>query len=146
MADHRIRSLLRTTLPRDILLLSRYTIYRRRPQDAPPLPPGIRQDVRHRTKHIVRPTQSMVETYLTAPNETTFATFQAAYRELLNARWHDDRSEFDQLAELARNHDVFLGCSCPTKRNPDVRHCHTWMALQFMAAQFPDLEVIFPEK
>ncbi|MBA2115539.1 hypothetical protein [Bremerella alba] len=127
-------------------MISRYTIYRRRPPDASPLPQGIRQDTRHRTKHIVRPTQMMVVAYLADPNETGFSTFQASYRELLTARWNDDRSEFDNLAELAFNEDVYLGCSCPTKKNPDVRHCHTWMALQFMAEKFPDLEVIFPEK
>lgn len=88
----------------------------------------------------------MVETYLTDPTEEAFATFQAAYLELLEDRWRDERPAFDDLAELARRHAVFLGCSCPTKKNPDVRHCHTWMALQFMAQRYPDLEVIFPEK
>lgn len=88
----------------------------------------------------------MVDAYLTDPNETSFSAFQAAYLELLNRRWQDNRSEFDHLANLAREQAVFLGCSCPTKKNSDVSHCHTWMALQFMAQQFPDLEVIFPEK
>ncbi|WP_199188797.1 MULTISPECIES: hypothetical protein [Pirellulaceae] len=87
-----------------------------------------------------------MESYLAAPTETAFSAFQASYLELLSTRWNDDRSDFDQLANLAREQDVFLGCSCPTQKNPDVRHCHTWMALQFMAQHFPDLEVIFPEK
>ncbi|PQO25347.1 hypothetical protein C5Y96_25380 [Blastopirellula marina] len=127
-------------------MLSRYTIYRRRPTGAPPLPAGERQDTRYRTRHILRPTQVIVESYLAAPTETAFSAFQASYLELLSTRWNDDRSDFDQLANLAREQDVFLGCSCPTQKNPDVRHCHTWMALQFMAQHFPDLEVIFPEK
>lgn len=86
----------------------------------------------------------MVEAYLAAPSDSTFLVFRASYLDLLHARWKDDRSAFDRLANLADDQDVFLGCSCPTKKNPDVHHCHTWMALQFMAQKFPELEVIFP--
>ena len=125
-------------------MLSRYTIYRRRPHDAGPLPQGVRQDTRHRTSHILRPTQAMVETYLAEPTTQAFTQFSSAYHKLLADRWKQDQAAFENLAELARHEDVYLGCSCPTKKNPNVRHCHTWMALEFMAKKFSDVEVIFP--
>ncbi|MEW4456367.1 hypothetical protein AB1L30_27135 [Bremerella sp. JC817] len=127
-------------------MLSRYTIYRRRPADAGPLPEGVRQDTRYRTRHILRPTQEMVEAYLGQTGDDHFARFRRDYLVLLDQRFTDDRAGFDQLAELALQEDVYLGCSCPTQKNPDVRHCHTWLALQFMQTHYPELEVWFPEK
>ena len=41
------------------------------------------------------------------------------------------------LAEEAKVSDVYLGCSCPTAKNPDVRRCHTVLALKFMHAHAP---------
>ncbi|GAA4439948.1 hypothetical protein [Bremerella cremea] len=127
-------------------MLSRYTIYRRRPADAGPLPDGVRQDTRYRTRHILRPTQEIVEAYLGQTGDDHFARFRRDYLALLNQRFADDRAGFDQLAEMALQEDVYLGCSCPTQKNPDVRHCHTWLALQFMQTYYPELEVWFPEK
>jgi hypothetical protein len=62
-------------------------------------------------------------------------------RELLAARFADDRTPFDELAELARDNDVWLGCSCPTAKQPDVRRCHTTLALTFMKQHYRDLDV-----
>jgi hypothetical protein len=47
-------------------------------------------------------------------------------------------------ADLANNNDVYLGCSCPTKRNPDVNRCHTVLALRFMKRKYPGLKVEIP--
>jgi hypothetical protein len=131
-------------LPRD-LMLARYTIYRRRPKDAGPLPTGIRQDSRWRTKHILRPTQEIVDTFLVDPTEEAWLKFRDSYRELLLARYQEDPSPLEALADLAAGEDVFIGCSCPTKKNPDVRHCHTYLALEFMHERFPQLHVVMPQ-
>ncbi|PQO38432.1 hypothetical protein [Blastopirellula marina] len=125
-------------------MLSRYTIYRRRPANAPPLPDGIRQDTRFRTKHILRPTQAIVDVYLSGPSNESFGNFRDQYLELLAQRFESDQEAFDALAELARQEDVYLGCSCPTKKNPNVRHCHTWLALEFMTQKYPKLPIHFP--
>ncbi len=125
-------------------MLARYKMYRRRPKDAGPLPEGIRQDTRWRTKHILRPTREMVETYLADPTEPAWKKFRSAYLKELRARYEADPAAFQVLADLASENSVFLGCSCPTQKNPDVRHCHTWPALEFMKDKFPELEVVFP--
>lgn len=126
-------------------MLARYTIYRRRPKDGEPLPEGIRQDTRFRTKHILRPEQEIVEAFLDDPSDSGWRKFKAAYSELLAERFKNDREPFEQLARLASEQDVFLGCNCPTHKNPDVRHCHTFLALTFMKHHFPKLDVVFPE-
>ena len=127
-------------------MLSRYTIYRRRPQDAEPLPIGIRQDTRWRTRHILHPTQEMVETYLADPSESAWKKFRSAYLAELRARYKADPAPFQELAEFASEKSVFLGCSCPTKKNPNVRHCHTWPALEFMEDKFPGAGGRFPSR
>jgi hypothetical protein len=63
---------------------------------------------------------------------------------LLAERFAADRAAFDAIATLAKASDVLLGCNCPTKKNPDVRHCHTWLALEFFHAHYPGLEVRMP--
>ncbi|WP_437226434.1 hypothetical protein SH661x_004583 [Planctomicrobium sp. SH661] len=126
-------------------MLSRYTIYRRRPDSAGPLPEGIRQDTRWRTRHLLRPTQDMVESFLADPS-TGWKEFQKQYLHLLAERFHAQREEFEALATLATHQDVFLGCNCPTAKNPDVHHCHTWLALEFMQRKFPQLPVTFPSE
>ena len=125
-------------------MLARYKMYRgpRPPWD--PLPDGIRQDTRCHTKHLLRPARSMVEAFLASPSESTWRTFLCAYMALLEDRFLEDRSAFDELAALAKDHDVFLGCSCPTKKNPHVNHCHTYLALQLMKWEYPDLDVRLP--
>jgi hypothetical protein len=37
-----------------------------------------------------------------------------------------------------------LGCSCPTAKNPDVMRCHTVLALRFMRAHYPALDIRYP--
>ena len=58
-------------------MLSRYTIYRRRPANAGPLPNGIRRDTRYRTSHILRPTEDIVEAYLADPTDAAWADSRA---------------------------------------------------------------------
>ena len=125
-------------------MLYRYTIYRRRPANAPPPPKGIRQDTRWRTKHILRPTQAIVEAYLANPTDAAFALFRDSYLQLLEDRYRQDLKAFERLAAQAASDVVFLGCSCPTKVNPDVRRCHTYLALGFMKQKFPALAVQMP--
>jgi hypothetical protein len=105
------------------------------------LPEGIRQDTRKHTRHCLRPDAADVAKYLAAPSPEAFEHFAKRYRQTVEARFAEDRTPFDALAELARQHEVHLGCSCPTKKNPDVRRCHTQLALSFMAEHYPDLRV-----
>ena len=60
-------------------------------------------------------------------------------------RYQDDQAAFDALAALAAENSVFLGCSCPTKKNPVVGQCHTFLGLQFMKAKYPGLDARIPE-
>jgi len=122
-------------------MLSRYTIYRRRPVGAAPLPGSIRQDTRHRTRHVLRPTKDMVENYLASPTDAAWRKFKKAYLALLNERFREDRTPFDELAAIVAEKDVHLGCSCPTKRNPVVGRCHTYLALEFMKKKYPAVEI-----
>jgi hypothetical protein len=124
-------------------MLARYRMARGVPASA--LPKGVRQDTRRHTRHVLRPTGAMVEGYLAAPGEQAWRRFASEYRALLERRFGDDRRAFDELAELARATHVYLGCSCPTKRNPSVRRCHTWLALEFFRRRYPDLDVRMPE-
>ena len=126
-------------------MLARYTIYRRRPKDAPPLPDGIRQDTRWRTKHVLRPQQETVEEFLTDPSDAAWHDFKEAYTTSLVTRFQENREPFEQLARLASEHDVFLGCNCPTRKNPNVQHCHTYPGLVFMKEAFPELHVVLPD-
>ena len=127
------------------LMLSRYTIYRKRPKDAGPLPEGMRKDTRYRTSHILRPTEEIVKAYLGDPTDAAWHTFKREYLALLSERFRDDRTQFDELAELAMKNDVFLGCSCPTKKNPIPERCHTYLALEFMYKKYPELDVVIPD-
>jgi uncharacterized protein YeaO (DUF488 family) len=121
-------------------MLTRYQMKRGVP--AARLPRGVRQDTRHHTRHVLRPPPALVRAYLAG--ELSWERFARGYREAVAARFAADRAAFDRLAALARTRDVYLGCSCPTKRNPDVRRCHTWLALELMRDAYPDLDVRFP--
>lgn len=124
-------------------MLGRYSIVRGAP--ASTLPVGIRQDTRKHTRHALRPTAEMVTRLLAhASVDAEWRAFADAYRALLTERFVADRRPFDALAELARTGDVWLGCSCPTAKNPDVHHCHTTLALAFMRGRYPDLDVRMP--
>lgn len=121
-------------------MLSRYQMKRGVP--ASRLPAGVRQDTRKHTRHVLRPEAEAVQAYLADPS--TFPSFAARYRAVLEERFALERDAFDRLAEQARGADVFLGCSCPTAAVPDVRRCHTYLALKFMAEKYPDLDVRLP--
>lgn len=123
-------------------MLSRYRMARG--LSASQLPQGVRQDTRKHTQHVLRPEEAMVAEYLAAPSDAAWERFAKRYRALVEARFRDDPAPFDALAALARESDVFLGCSCPTKKNPEVRRCHTWLALEWMAARYPELDVRMP--
>ena len=125
-------------------MLARYKMYRGPRPRWDPLPNGIRRDTRCHTKHPLRPTRAIVRDFLESPSETTWRGFLSAYMAWLEDRFLEDRSPFDELAALAADHDVFLGCSCPTQKNPRVDHCHTYLALQFMKYEYPDLDVRLP--
>jgi hypothetical protein len=125
-------------------MLARYKMYRGRRPPSDPLPRGKRQDTRWRSSHPLRPTEEMVNAYLGAPSDKAWRTLRTAYLALLERRFREDRAAFDELAQLARDEDVFLGCSCPTQKNPRVDRCHTFLALQFMKRKYPDLRVELP--
>jgi len=125
-------------------VLGRYRIVRGRRSPDDPLPAGVRQDTRKHTRHVLRPEAGDVERYLDAPGDAAWKRLAAAYRRTLAARIAKQRPAFDELARLAREGDLWLGCNCPTNRNPDVRRCHTVLALEFLAERYPDLEVIRP--
>jgi uncharacterized protein YeaO (DUF488 family) len=125
-------------------VLSRYSMVRGASRAT--LPRGIRQDTRKHTHHVLRPTEELVESVLGHSDEApAWRAFAKSYRALLDERFTTQRAAFDDLAALAREEDVYLGCSCPTAKNPDVRRCHTVLALAFMAEHYPDLDVRFPE-
>ncbi|WP_437291327.1 hypothetical protein [Sorangium sp. So ce406] len=122
-------------------MLARYQIVRGHRPEGDPLPEGKRYDTRKHTQHVLRPTPEIVEEFLSDPSPAGFKRFRAAYIAVLDERFAEQPGRFDALAEEARRGDVFLGCNCPTARQPDVRHCHTWLALEYMARKYPDLDV-----
>ncbi|HKO90308.1 MAG TPA: hypothetical protein VJU61_04100 [Polyangiaceae bacterium] len=125
-------------------MLARYRIVRgARPPDDP-LPAGVRQDTRKHTQHLLRPSAELVTQFLSQPSPKGFSAFRAGYLALLEQRFREQRAAFDALAQLARQSEVYLGCNCPTAQQPDVRHCHTYLALGFMAKQYPGLDVRLP--
>jgi hypothetical protein len=125
-------------------MLARYRIVRgARPADDP-LPEGERQDTRKHTRHILRPGADAVERFLSDPSDRGFEQFRSDYLALLAQRFAGNRAPFDALAQLARHKDVYLGCNCPTAKQPLVCRCHTWLALGFLAARYPDLKVRQP--
>jgi hypothetical protein len=125
-------------------MLSRYQIIRGSRPPGDPLPDGVRQDTRKHTRHVLRPDAALVVALLADPSERGFRAFRAAYLRLLEQRFRGERARFDELARLARTDDVYLGCNCPTSRQPDVRRCHTSLALAFLQQRYPDLEVRLP--
>lgn len=107
---------------------------------------GTRVDIRKHTKHVLRPDPKLVEAFLRSPSdERAAARFANAYRRSLQERFAADSSAFEALADAAREGDVYLGCSCPTKRQPDVMRCHTVLALRFFAEHFDDIDVRMPD-
>jgi len=126
-------------------MLARYRIVRgARPADDP-LPEGIRQDTRKHTQHVLRPAPALVEALLVDASEASFQTFRRGYLQLLRQRFALEPERFDALAELARTHDVYIGCNCPSARQPHVERCHTTLALGFFRDRYPDLPIRIPK-
>lgn len=129
----------------ELLVITRYRIVRgARPPDDP-LPDGVRQDTRKHTRHVLRPNEGDVQRFLASPSDGAFESFCKRYLAGLHQRFGEEREAFDELAVLARQEDVYLGCNCPTRRQPDLRRCHTMLALRFLRGAYPDLEVVEPE-
>src|SRR5262245_43915699 len=125
-------------------MLSRYKIYRGKRPPGEPQPNGIRQDCRWRTRHPLRPTKELVDQFLASPRDDTWRRYAKDYMALIERRFAENRTPYDDLSELAKKNDVYLGCSCPTKANPQAGHCHTLMALRFMKKKYPSLTVKAP--
>lgn len=121
-------------------------MYRGKRPPGDPLPRGVRQDTRKHTRHCLRPTAEMVRSYLNDSAAYPWREFKADYLKLLRERYTADRRPFDELAKLAKETDVFIGCSCPTKKNPDVSRCHTVLALEFMRDRYKKVKVAFPTR
>ena len=129
-------------------MLARYSIERgRKLADYPRrLREGTRQDTRKHTRHVLRPDTAEVTKYLDDPTDAAWARFEKAYLQALRERFLADPAPFDELAALAAEGDVYIGCNCPTAKNPDVRRCHTTLALGFMKKRYRDLKVSLPTK
>ncbi len=125
-------------------MLARYKIFRGKRPAGERLPNGIRQDTRKHTQHCLRPSAEIVSEYLARPTSGAWTEFAAAYLRILGVRYEADSMPFDVVADLALENDVYIGCSCPTIKNPDVNHCHTVLALRFMKERYPKLQVVFP--
>jgi len=126
-------------------MLARYKIYRGKPPAGVQLPTGLRQDTRKHTQHCLRPTAESVALYLADPSAAAWKQFSTIYLKTIEQRWLADSSAFDKLAKLSLTEDVYLGCSCPTTKNPNVQHCHTVLALQFMRERYPKLSIVLPQ-
>jgi hypothetical protein len=126
------------------LMLARYQIVRGKRPPGNPLPEGRRIDTRKHTRHFLRPEAAQVEAFIADPSAQGFARFAKEYRASIEQRFARDRQPFDELAALAKDEDVFLGCNCPTRWNPDAKHCHTALALAFMRRKYPKLKVEMP--
>ncbi len=125
-------------------MLARYKIYRGKPPAGVQRPAGIRQDVRKHTRHCLRPPTKVVLEYLANPTTEAWKKFESGYLRNLEHRYQADPTPFDELADLATSENVYIGCSCPTVKNPDVKRCHTVLALKFMKERYAALEVAFP--
>lgn len=126
------------------LMLGRYRIVRGKRPPGEPLPAGLRQDTRKHTGHVLRPDADAVARYLADPGDAGWEAFSRGYRALLEERSRAEPERFQAIADAALTGDLWLGCSCPTAKNPDVRRCHTSLALGFLAERFPELEVHWP--
>jgi hypothetical protein len=125
-------------------MLARYQIVRGKRSPDRPLPRGKRVDTRKHTRHFLRPDAAGVALFLGGVDDASYARFARAYEATLAERFATERASFDALAEQAQTGDVYLGCSCPSRVNPDVQRCHTVLALRFMQTHYPELKVLLP--
>jgi hypothetical protein len=123
-------------------VLTRYQIVRGKPPST--LPQGKRFDIRKHVKHVLSPEPQAVEAFLALGTHEAYEAFARGYTALLTTRLRASRQAFDALAELSQQEDVYLGCNCPTAKNPDVMRCHTVLALRFMHAHYPALDIRYP--
>jgi hypothetical protein len=126
-------------------MLARYQIVRGKRPAGYALPQGTRIDIRKHRGHVLSPEPKAVAALLADPSPQRFAEYARAYNALLARRFRQKRAAFDQLAQVANEGDVYLGCNCPTRRIPDVRRCHTVLALRFMKRKYPALRVQLPK-
>ena len=126
-------------------MLARYWMVRGKRPKNDPLPEGTRMDTRKHTRHFLRPETRMVERVLADGSAAAWRDFRGGYLALLKSRFDKDRMPFDELAQSAKSGDVFLGCSCPSRANPDVARCHTVLALSFIKRKYRSLRVVFPK-
>lgn len=124
-------------------MLARFKMYRGPRPRVDPLPQGIRQDTRMHTRHCLRPPGNIVAEYLAHPGDAAWQRFSTKYINAIEERFAHDRTPFDRLARLATDHDIYLGCSCPTRKNPRVDRCHTVLALHFMQDHY-EIDVKLP--
>jgi hypothetical protein len=127
-------------------MLARYRIIRGKRPPGDRLPEGTRIDVRKHRDHALSPRGASVEAFLEDPTEEAARRFAAGYSALLEQRFAECRAPFDELAEAARGGDVYIGCNCPTRKNPDISRCHTVLALRFMKRKYPTLRVVLPRE
>jgi len=127
-------------------MLARYHIERGRAlADMPKaVREGHREDTRKHTRHCLRPTPELVASVDAESPKSVWADYARDYEALLEHRFAQDRRPFDALHERAKHADVYIGCSCPSAKNPDVQRCHTVAALKFMKARYRDLRVVLP--
>ena len=125
-------------------MLARYWMVRGKRPKNEPLPDGTRVDTRKHTRHFLRPEAKRVERVLADGSAAAWRDFRTGYLALLQKRFESDREPFDELAHSAKDGDVFLGCSCPSRANPDVARCHTVLALRFMKRKYRSLRVVLP--
>lgn len=124
-------------------MIGRYTILRGAPKAS--FPAGVRQDTRKHTQHFLAPTPEMVAAVFGARGSArAWGSYAEAYRALLESRYAADPKRFALLATMSKWHDVWLGCSCPSSKNPDVGRCHTILALRFLKQRFPEIDVVLP--
>lgn len=128
----------------NLRMLARYKIYRGKPPADAQRPVGIRQDTRKHTRHCLRPHTEIVSEYLANPSTEAWKKFQSSYLRSLEERFGANPKLFNDLANLATAENVYIGCSCPTIKNPNVKRCHTVLALKFMKKRYPKLRIEFP--
>ena len=126
-------------------MLGRYRIVRGKRAPDDPLPDGVRQDTRKHTRHVLRPDTDAVKAFLDNPSDAAWKAFARDYEALLERRRTETPEAFDELAARATDEDVWIGCNCPTAKNPDVRRCHTYLALRYMAKHYPELDITWPD-
>jgi hypothetical protein len=101
------------------------------------------KDTRKHTSHVLAPPTPLVKAYFQSPTLEAWQKFQTGYLQALRERFRKTPERFEELRELATSGDYYLGCNCPTTKNPFPCRCHTIVAIEFLKELYPDLEVDF---